>query len=152
MSNESRTRTANRSTDCDSQSSAVEEFDGARIPRVKDRKKSRCSLRCHSKRNEPTRKNLRGNIIQRRTAGLLRTSSSLHACSMILFGWSGVMPLCPFDQSYATAYANSAPVRLKAVAVIEPGCMSSAGKASESGESRNIRRFLLGDAREITHP
>ncbi len=35
--------------------------------------------------------------------GFLFTSSSLHACSIILLGWLGVIPEWPFDQSYDMA-------------------------------------------------
>lgn len=61
--------------------------------------------------------------------GRFLTSSSLHACSMILFGIPGVMPECPFDQSYETPYAKIDPVRLNAVATIGP---DAASKAIES--------------------
>lgn len=54
------------------------------------------------------------------------TSSSLHECSMILFGWPVTMPEWPFDQSYETAYAKMLPFRLNAVALIGPGAGSNA--------------------------
>lgn len=62
---------------------------------------------------------------------LFLTSSSLHACNMTLFGCPGVMPECPFDQSYETAYAKMVPLRLKPVAEIGPGAGSKAYGISE---------------------
>jgi len=38
-----------------------------------------------------------------RLGGRFLTSSSLHACNMILFGCPGVIPEWPLDQSYETA-------------------------------------------------
>lgn len=61
-----------------------------------------------------------------RFAGLRFTSSSLHACNISLFGWPGVMPEWPFDQSYDTAYAKIVPVRLKHVVGMGPGAGSNA--------------------------
>ena len=51
---------------------------------------------------------------------------------MILFGWLGTIPACPFDQSYETAYAKMLPVRLNAVAVIGPGDWSNATEPSQT--------------------
>jgi hypothetical protein len=51
---------------------------------------------------------------------------------MILLGCPGVIPECPFDQSYDTAYAKILPLRLKAVAAIGPGEESNAVKRCAS--------------------
>lgn len=56
------------------------------------------------------------------------TSSSLHACSISLFGCPCVIPEYPLDQSYDMAYAKIVPVRLKVVAEIGPGAVSRAVK------------------------
>jgi hypothetical protein len=45
---------------------------------------------------------------------------------MILFGCPGVIPECPLDQSYETAYAKIAPVLLNAVVEMGPGAGSNA--------------------------
>ena len=71
--------------------------------------------------------------------GFLLTSSSLHACNMILFGWFDVMPECPFDQSYEIAYAKMVPVRLKHVAETGPGAGS---KAKEALEGKYLLKLL----------
>jgi hypothetical protein len=63
-----------------------------------------------------------------RFEALFFTSSSLQAWSMILFGCPGVMPECPFDQSYDTAYAKMLPCRENPVAEMGPGAGSKAAK------------------------
>jgi hypothetical protein len=45
---------------------------------------------------------------------------------MSLFGCPGVLPECPFDQSYDTAYAKIDPVRLNADEETGPGRGSNA--------------------------
>lgn len=57
------------------------------------------------------------------------TSSSLTGCNMSLFGCPGVLPECPFDQSYDTAYAKIDPFRLNADEETGPGRGSNAVKA-----------------------
>lgn len=69
-----------------------------------------------------------------RFEGLRFTSSSLHACSMSLFGWPGVMPEWPLDQSYETAYAKIVPARLNAEHATGPGADSKAGGAYAVGQ------------------
>lgn len=56
------------------------------------------------------------------------TSSSLTGCNMSLFGCPGVLPECPFDQSYDTAYAKIDPFRLNADEETGPGRGSNAIK------------------------
>ena len=56
------------------------------------------------------------------------TSSSLHACSISLFGCPGVMPEWPLDQSYETAYAKIVPERLNVEQGTGPGAGSKAAR------------------------
>ena len=67
-----------------------------------------------------------------RFCGLRLTSSSLHAWSMSLLGWPGVMPEWPLDQSYETAYAKIVPERLNVEQGTGPGAGSKA--AGKSGD------------------
>jgi hypothetical protein len=54
------------------------------------------------------------------------TPSSLTRCNMSLFGCPGVLPECPFNQSYDTAYAKIDPFRLNADEETGPGHGSNA--------------------------
>lgn len=45
---------------------------------------------------------------------------------MTLLGKPGVMPECPFDQSYEMAYAKMLPLRLKVVVEMGPAAASKA--------------------------
>ena len=67
-----------------------------------------------------------------RFCGLRLTSSSLHAWSMSLLGWPGVMPEWPLDQSYETAYAKIVPERLNVEQGTGPGAGSKA--AGQKGD------------------
>lgn len=53
---------------------------------------------------------------------------------MSLFGWPGVMPEWPLDQSYETAYAKIVPARLNAEHATGPGADSKAGGAYAVGQ------------------
>src|SRR5882762_4632977 len=66
------------------------------------------------------------------------TSSSFVACSMILFGCPGVLPECPFDQSYETAYAKIVPVRLNAEAETGPGHCSKAVAHKQTRKAKSV--------------
>ena len=57
---------------------------------------------------------------------------------MILFGCPGVLPECPFDQSYETAYAKIVPVRLNAEAETGPGHCSKAVAHKQTRKAKSV--------------
>jgi hypothetical protein len=69
---------------------------------------------------------------------LFLTSSSLHACNISLFAIPGVIPECPLDQSYETAYANTVPFRLNAVVEIGAGTVSNARNGVSKVQSNGM--------------
>jgi hypothetical protein len=81
------------------------------------------------------------------------TSSSLTGCNMSLFGCPGVLPECPFDQSYDTAYAKIDPFRLNADEETGPGRGSNAVrtviKKSIQDEARTMGSTFQACARVL---
>ena len=81
------------------------------------------------------------------------TSSSLTGCNMSLFGCPGVLPECPFDQSYDTEYAKIDPFRLNADEETGPGRGSNAVttvvKKSIQDEARTKRSTFQACARVL---
>lgn len=71
---------------------------------------------------------------------------------MSLFGCPGVLPECPFDQSYDTAYANIDPFRLNADEETGPGRGSNAVMTAVNkmiqDEARTKREVLFRRVRE----
>lgn len=64
------------------------------------------------------------------------TSSSVVACSSILFGYSGVIPEKPLLQSYDTAYTSIVPAALNEAEVTEPPRLSMSTQWRRHGELR----------------
>ena len=60
---------------------------------------------------------------------------------MSLFGCPGVLPECPFDQSYDTAYAKIDPLRLNADEETGPG------RGSNAVVTTVIKKCIQGEAR-----